>query len=381
VTTPGPAQLQRTSRDVAQLRTRLQGWLATRLPAGADPVVGELAATSANGMSSETLLFAASWTADGRRSEHELVARLAPDAGDVPVFPSYDMARQFEVLRVVAGRTPVPVPGVRWLETDPAPLGAAFFVMDRVEGLVPPDVMPYTFGGNWLADATDEQRGRLTTSTLQVLADLHALPADDPQLAFLASDDAGETPLRRHVAHTRAWYDWVAADGVGSPLIERGFAWLEQHWPAQEPPAVLLWGDARIGNVMYDDFTPAAVLDWEMAGVGPRDLDVAWLLYAHRVFQDIAAGLAGLPGLPDFLQPDAVAARYEALTGHALPLLDFALVYSCLQYGIVFLRTGQRSVRFGEREMPADVDDLLINRATLESLVAPAGPAAAGTGS
>ena len=48
------------------------------------------------------------------------------------------------------------------------------------------------------------------------------------------------------------------------------------------------WGDSRIGNVMYRDFEPVGVLDWEMAGVGPRELDVSWLAYAHRVFEDLA---------------------------------------------------------------------------------------------
>ena len=55
------------------------------------------------------------------------------------------------------------------------------------------------------------------------------------------------------------------------------------------------WGDSRIGNILYRDFVPAAVLDWEMAGLGPRELDLAWLVYSHRVFQDIA-GSMGLPG-------------------------------------------------------------------------------------
>ena len=59
-----------------------------------------------------------------------------------------------------------------------------------------------------------------------------------------------------------------------------------EHWPADEGPTVLSWGDSRIGNVMYRDFEPVAVLDWEMAGLGPREVDVGWFIYAHRVFEE-----------------------------------------------------------------------------------------------
>lgn len=78
--------------------------------------------------------------------------------------------------------------------------------------------------------------------------------------------------------------------------MEHALAWLEDNFPddvAATPP-VLAWGDARIGNVLYRDFRPVAVLDWEMAAVGPRELDVAWMIFAHMVFQELA-GLAGFP--------------------------------------------------------------------------------------
>ena len=64
---------------------------------------------------------------------------------------------------------------------------------------------------------------------------------------------------------------------------------------------MLVWGDARVGNVLYEDFRPVAVLDWEMATLGPREMDVAWIIFAHMVFQELA-GLAGLPGLPGFMR-------------------------------------------------------------------------------
>jgi aminoglycoside phosphotransferase (APT) family kinase protein len=362
-------RMQRSSRDSADMQRRLQSWLADILGAGSSPTVSDLTGTDANGMSSDTVLFDAGWTAAGTRCDERLVARVAPDAADVPVFPTYDLQGQFDVIRAVAELTDVPVPRAWWCETSPAPLGAPFFVMSRVDGVVPPDVMPYTFGDNWLFDATTDQQRRLQTSTVESIAALHAVSDAPKRLPFLEKAQPGATHLTRHVANTRAWYSMVAREGAASPLVERGFEWLEANWPAHESPTVLSWGDSRIGNVLYDDFAPAALLDWEMAGLGPCELDVAWITYAHLVFQDIA-GMLGLPGMPDFLRPADVATQYEALRGYAVRDLRFFMVYAAVQWGIVFLRTGHRQAHFGEREMPADPQELLHNRPHLESLLA-----------
>lgn len=362
---------QRTSRDPADLGTRLEAWLGDHLPAGNDVAITDARGTAANGMSSETLLFTAAWTEDGRRHEEALVGRIAPDPDDIPVFAAYDMRLQFRIMQLVGELTSVPVPRVRWLEESSGPLGAPFFVMDQVTGVVPQDNLPYTFGSvqpNWLYDATDEQRASLQDAMVGVLAEIHALDATDDRFAFLQPGTAGATAWRRHLAHTRAWYDYVVSTGVASPLVERGFAWLDEHLPADEDGAVVLWGDSRIGNVMFDDFAPVAVLDWEMAGIGPRELDVAWMVYAHRVFEDLTT-LAGMTGLPDFMTRTEVTAAYEKRTGATLAHLDVAFVYCALQWAIVFLITAQRAVHFGEREMTADPDDLIMNKASLEQLL------------
>jgi aminoglycoside phosphotransferase (APT) family kinase protein len=365
--------LLRTSRDRDELRSLLQTWLATKLPSGANPQVPALSSSSATGMSSETVLFAATWTDGDLTRIEDLVVRIAPHPDDVPVFPSYDMKGQFEVIRMVGELTSVPVPVVRWLELDTSVLGTPFFVMDRISGSAPPDNPPYTFGGNWLSDATDEQRRKMQEATIEVIAQLHAIDKPEERFDYLFTPEetaAGDTPLRRKVARTRAWYDWTVADsGVRSPLVERGFAWLEDNWPADPGPTVLSWGDSRVGNVMYEDFTPVAVLDWEMAALSPREIDLGWLIYAHRIFQDMS-DVFQVPGVPTFLDKDEVAAYYEKLTGHTPRHLDFYITYSAIQYAIVFLRTGARSAHFGEIVLPADVDDLLHNREPIERMLA-----------
>jgi aminoglycoside phosphotransferase (APT) family kinase protein len=356
---PQVGEIRRSSRDPEAVRTKLEEWLSAKT--GTPASVTELHGTSASGMSSETLLFHAEWNAESR----ELVARLAPDPADAPVFPEYDMDRQFRIIRTVGELSDVPVPDALWSEGDPSVLGTPFFVMGRIDGDVPPDVMPYNFGDSWPFAASREDQQRLQDASVAVLAGLHAI--DPSRFAFCEFDVAGDTPLRRHVAHTRAWYEYGAAAASRSPLIERGLQWLDEHWPS-ETGAVLSWGDARIGNVLYRDFEPVAVLDWEMAGLGPRELDVGWMIYAHRAFEDMAHAF-GMQGMPDFMRPDDVAATYESLTGAGLKDLDFYIAYAAVQWGIVFLRTGARAVRFGERTMPDDVDDLLYNREPLARLV------------
>jgi aminoglycoside phosphotransferase (APT) family kinase protein len=131
---------------------------------------------------------------------------------------------------------------------------------------------------------------------------------------------------------------------------------------------VLCWGDARIGNVLYQDVVPVGVLDWEMATLGPRELDISWLIFAHRVFESIAGALE-LPGMPDFLREDDVTAEYERRTGARLGDLTWYHVHNSVQWSIVFMRTGARQIHFGEIERPDDVESLMHNRPLMERLL------------
>jgi aminoglycoside phosphotransferase (APT) family kinase protein len=357
-----------SSRDRDRQRARLADWLARYL---SEPEVSELSGPPTTGMSSETLLFDVTWAEDGRRRTASMVARVAPDLADVPVFPTYDMDHQFQLIQVVERGTSVPVPHPRWFEPDESHLGAPFFIMDRVEGQVPPDLMPYTFGDNWLFDASAEEQRLLQDSSVQALAELHALdgPREAPFLAEVTASHPGGTALRRHVGSQQAYYQWVVRGHERSPLIERGFRWLDEHWPADEGPARLSWGDARIGNVMYRDFRPVAVLDFEMAALGPAEIDLGWFIYLHRFFQDLTEQ-AGLPGMPGFLRRDEVAATYEQHSGRTPRDLDFYMFYAALRHAIVMTRVTRRQIHFGEAELPADPDDLIIHRPSLEAMLA-----------
>jgi aminoglycoside phosphotransferase (APT) family kinase protein len=242
--------------------------------------------------------------------------------------------------------------------------------MDHVEGQVPPDVMPYTFGGNWFADAPPERQRELQDATVAVLASLHSIPNAERAFAFLAEDQQGDTALRRHFNWVRSWYDFAVPDIGRSPLLEKAFGWLQDNWPAQVDSGtpVLLWGDARVGNVLYRDFKPVAVLDWEMVTLGPRELDVAWMIFAHMVFQELA-GLASLPGLPEVMREEDVRATYRQLTGVEIGDLHWFYVYSGVMWAVVFMRTGARRVHFGETDKPDDVESLFYHAGLLKRLI------------
>lgn len=363
------SRLEHSSRDVSTLPDVMSRWLSTVLPGGATPEITVESGVDANGMSSETIILTGRWEQDGQRQEQKWVARIAPAAQDVPVFSSYRMDHQFDVIRLVGEKTDVPVPPVRWLENSGSVLGTPFFLMDYVDGRVPPDVMPYTFGGNWFFDAPAEQQRELQDATVDVLAKLHSIP--EPQNTFgCLNDGSDDNALRRNLNWLTSWYQFAVPDIGRSTLVEQALDWLEANWPgeaaAKDP--VLVWGDSRVGNVLYAGFQPVAVLDWEMATLGPREMDAAWMIFAHMVFQELA-GLAGLPGLPDFMREEDVKATYAARTGVDLGDLQWFYVYSGVIWACVFMRTSARRVRFGEIEPPEDVESLFYHGALLKRLI------------
>ena len=131
---------------------------------------------------------------------------------------------------------------------------------------------------------------------------------------------------------------------------------------------MLSWGDARPGNILFDGFTPAAVLDWEMAAIAPREVDLGWYVFIHRFFQDIAE-VFEMPGLPDFADPADVAAVYEEATGYAPQDLDWVITYAALRHGVVMARIKRRMIHFGEETAPDEPDDYVMHRAALERLI------------
>lgn len=358
-------EMTTTATDLVDLRRRITAWLTDQV--GGPVEVSEITRPGEGGMSSISLLFDASWTEDGRRVERSLVVRMPPDSGSFPVFPSYDLRGQFDVVSAVSINSDVPVPPLYWLEESPEPLGKPFIVMGQIRGRVPTDNPPYIFTG-WFFDATPGQRAQLQDAAVDVLARLHGIADAAARFPELAAR-AGADPLRAHVEEQRAYYEWTRRDdGLRIPVIDDAFSWLESHWPHDPGEAVLSWGDSRIGNMMFDEFTPVAVLDWEMAALAPREVDLAWYLYIHRFFQDLAEQF-GQPGLPDVTRRTELVAGYEAVSGHTVRDFDFYIVYAALRYAIVMSQVTRRMIHFGEAPTPATPDEYVMFHASLRKLL------------
>jgi aminoglycoside phosphotransferase (APT) family kinase protein len=363
-------QMTTTVTDLDDIRARLTSWLSART--GGGPVeLGTLNRPSESGMSSVSILFDASWTegghTDGERVHAELVARIPPDNTAFPVFPSYDLERQAAVMAAVGAHTHAPVPRLYWYEASPEALGSPFIVMERVDGRIPVDNPPYVFGG-WLLEAPPDEQRELQDTSVATLAAIHALP--DATAAFPEmAREAGVDPLRSLVDAQRAYYEWTRReDGLRIPVIEETFDWLEAHWPADPGETVLCWGDARPGNMIYEGFRPVAVLDWEMCTLGPREVDLAWMYFLHRFFQDIAE-VFELPGLPEIFRRDDMIAVYEKASGHTVHDFEFFVVYAALRHAVVMSQVKRRMIHFGEDTEPATPDEYVMFHAMLRGII------------
>jgi aminoglycoside phosphotransferase (APT) family kinase protein len=321
---PLPGAISASLRDPQGLRPVFERWLASR-QAGA-------AVAEARVIANDTVLVDAGWDGQARR----LVVRLSP-SGQLESRCHYLTLQRLGTQLVRPA-----VPSVLWCEDDPEPLGAPFFVMTRLDGLSTAKYeTPYTFG-SWITESSAADRRRMQQATLEQLARVHAAaPAD---FAFLDRRRPRESALSACVRQTAESYQSVGSRGLQAPLIERAFAWLREHWPVESVP-VLCWGDARIDNAIYRDFGSAALLGWQHATLGPRELDLGALILRHR-FADSLARAVGHPGLPDFLRAEDVGATYADITGYRPVDLGFYITYAALALAIETLRSPLRTSAF-----------------------------------
>ena len=321
----------------------LAAWLADRLreESGARVTgvrLGPLERPKA-GQSSEMVIFGARWREEGRERSAEFVLRRQPGPGGIFLHP--DAVREARVLRALASRSRAPVPAVRWVEPDADVLGGPFFVMDRVPGRVPA-AKPSIHSHGWLVPLSPAERRRLWESAMDALVAVHSTPWRESH-AFLLEEGV-EPGLESHLRRTAQWYRW-AADGRPFPTTDAALAYLmdrRAEVAAGEP--VLVWGDARIGNMIFGpDLSVAAVLDWEVACVGPAAIDVAhWL-----VFDEFATAACGVDRLDGFPGRSETIARYEAASGRTLRDLDFFEILQAFFLATTLIRQADAKIRTG----------------------------------
>jgi aminoglycoside phosphotransferase (APT) family kinase protein len=313
-----------------------------------------------SGMANDTVMF--------RLDGEALVARLAPAPGSAyPTFPTYDLGFQRRVIELVRARTKVPVPEIVHLEESESWIDAPFMVTRVVEGLVPSDNPPYLLDpSGWFLQGTPEDWKRFETSTIDVMVQLHKIDVDDDEMAFLSSLHPGKTALGQLLESMRSYYEW-AREGHTVPILERALEVLTATLPANDR-CVLNWGDARPGNIIYRDFQPAAVLDWEMAGMGPPEVDLAWTTFFQRFFASLAEQY-GLAPVPAMFDTDEAKATYERLSRHSLDDLAWYEALSGLRFGIILVRMSLRSTWYGKQDPYDDPNDMVMFAPLLDRLL------------
>jgi len=325
-------------RDLDADRTKLTSWLQRQLPRATDVTITDLVAPQTSGFSNETLLFDLTYSENGRTHRRPLVVRIEP-MGE-KVFPEYDLGLQFRTMQMLAA-TDVPVPRVYWIEErDRSVLGGAFYVMGQVRGRVPTDQPPYHAGG-WMTEASPAERAAIWWGGVETLAKIHRLDYRALGFEFLEHPELGKTPLDWQIAYYRRYLIW-AARGRPQPTAERALDWLLRHQPSDEP-TVLSWGDARIGNIIFDGTTPAAVLDWEMVTLGSPEMDLGWSIFLDRHHSE---GLE-VPRLEGFPSYEETVARYETLTGHRVRYLHYYQVFAGFRFAVIMARIAQQMVIYG----------------------------------
>ena len=242
-----------------------------------------------------------------RRGDAELVVRRPPRG---PLPPSaHDVLREARVLRALEGRAPVP----RVLATcdDASLIGAPFYVMERLEGDVVSSAVPGPLDG-------ERERRRMGEELVDALVTLHGVDWREAGLeGFGKPDGYLERQLKRFAGL------WERNRTRDVPAVDRVGRWLGENLP-ESPPATIVHGDFRLGNVMYGPDPPArviAIFDWEMSTIGDPLADLGYLCTFWISRDDPPAGVfeqhavthaAGFPSRAELI------ARYEERSGRSM---------------------------------------------------------------
>ncbi len=268
-----------------------------------------------------------------------VVLRMEPDGP--AMFPDYDLTREHRVLSWLSTRPSLPTPPLVGADLDGTLFGRPLIAMKFVAGHTPADDRPSFAEAGWLHDAPPTTQRRFHDQLIDVIAALHQLPVEP------FADALGERVPRSLVpsldALERVWH-WNRGERW-PVVIDSAFTRLRSSMPSIDVTCPL-WGDARPANVIVaDDFsTPKALLDWELASVGPPELDVLWLLEMNRM-RTVGAGVQPLPGFPD---DSASILHYEHISHRTLRDLQWYRAFSALKIAVLMHRFLRVSVLRGK---------------------------------
>jgi aminoglycoside phosphotransferase (APT) family kinase protein len=259
--------------------------------------------------------------------DHEAVLRRAPFGARVK--SAHDMAREWSLLSALQGvypRAPRPL----FFCDDESVLGARFYLMERVRGVI----LRGDGSGSGLELAPALLRAT-STALVDNLVDLHAVRVEGTPLATLGKP-AGY--VGRQVKGWTERYFGAKTDEV--PEIEAAAAWAAAHMPAGSGVA-LVHNDYKYDNVVLDPGDPSrvvAVLDWEMATIGDPLMDLGTALGYWADPDDpgpLRASAFGPTHLPGSLSRREVVERYAERSGRAVENVLFHYVFALFKLAVI----------------------------------------------
>jgi aminoglycoside phosphotransferase (APT) family kinase protein len=280
----------------------LRHYLAQSLPGEDAPLEVE---RISGGHSNETFYI--------QRGNQQWVLRRPPRG---PLLPTaHDVLREYRVLKAL-NTTTVPTPHALLACDDTSIIGAPFYLMERVAGIVVrQELPPY-------AQHTAGRRA-VSTALLDALVALHSV---DWRAVGLGDFGKPEGYLERQLRRWSGQLDKSRQRPL--PDLDAVTVWLSEHMPVSGP-ATIVHGDYRLDNVMLANEEPSvvAIFDWEMATIGDPLADVGYLLSFWREPGDpepeFASDAWRVMERPGFLSRAEVAQYYAEHTGRAVREMAF----------------------------------------------------------
>jgi aminoglycoside phosphotransferase (APT) family kinase protein len=259
--------------------------------------------------------------------DRQIVLRRPPFGSKVKT--AHDMGREHRILSRLPDVYKKAPRALVYCE-DLAVIGAPFYLMERVEGVVLRGPRPK--GVN--LDETTMRR--ISESTVDGLAELHAV---DYEKAGLGDLGHPEGYVERQVKGWSERYVKSRTDDI--PEMESVARWLADHRPAREPAATLIHNDFKYDNLVLDPAELSsirAVLDWEMATVGDPLMDLGTTL-GYWIDPDDSEPMRLLPfgpaSLPGNLTRLGVVDRYAARTGRDVGDMLFYYAYATFKVAVI----------------------------------------------
>lgn len=260
------------------------------------------------------------------------------------------MRREARVLAALAG-TDVPHPELIAAESEIEPLGAAFYLMEPIDGFNPAAGLPEPHR----SDAA--MRFEMGLSMADAAA---ALSRVDHEAVGLGDFGHPDGWLERQVDRWRSQLEGYAEldgyPGPDIPGVDTVAEWLDAHRPANWQPGII-HGDLHFANVLVRPDAPqlAAVVDWELCTIGDPLLDLGHLL-ATWPGGDGAGSAAVGGGIPDLPTPRELAERYAASSDRDIADVDWFHVLAAYRLGIILEGTHARAFA---GKAPKEIGDLL----------------------